>query len=162
MGIAALYSRPEITTTSKSLFEQNQRIAASPALINTAYERSVRGLRRDFVKEMSTRTAPHKRPTEWQTPKQRRWWWAVGVHLLNRLHPSKGWRTDIQTTTLGGVFRYWNVVPTWIFVQGERMQRMHRYSWRTIQTVAPKYASLASVRLAEIWHTITDPRAGVR
>lgn len=159
-----MLSRPEITTTSKSLFEQNQRIAASPQLLNTAYARSVRGLRRDFVKELATPLGAHKRPTDWQTDKQRRWWWAVGVKLWHgrtgRL--GKGWRTDIKTTRSVGVFRYWNVVPSWIFVQGERMQQMHRYAWRNIQNVAPKYASLASVRLAEIWHTITDPNAGVK
>lgn len=157
-------SRPEITSSSKMLFEQNRRIAASPSLLPVAYERSVRGLRRDFVKELATPLGAHKRPTDFETPKQRRWWFAVGVKLWRGRTGTtgKGWRTDIKTTTRGGLFRYWNVVPTWIFIQGARVQRMHRNVWRQLGDAVPKYQALAQERLAQTWHTIVDPQAGVR
>lgn len=159
-----MLSRPEVTSNSKALFDQNSRIARSPSLLPIAYERSVRGLRAEFVKELATPRGAHQRPTEWQSDKQRRWWFAVGVKTWHGRTGAtgKGWRTDLKTTQQGGLFRYWNVVPTWIFVQGHRVQRMHKNVWNQVVDVVPKYSRLASERLAQIWHTIVDPNAGVR
>lgn len=136
----------------------------SPALLNTAFERAVRNLRRQFVKEAGTPKGAHQRPTDWQTAKQRAWWFAVGINQWKGRTGTlaKGWKTDLKVTQAGGIFRAWNTAPYATYVQGKNVQRMHRKVWAQESELFPKYSTLAQTVLKETWYTVSSPTAGVR
>lgn len=159
-----MFSRPEIIVPTAALELQNDRLVQSPALLNTAFDRAIRRLRSAFVKEAGTPKGAHKRPTDWQTAKQRAWWFAVGVNQWKGRTGTlqKGWRTDLKVTTAGGVFRAWNVVPYKPYVQGDKVQRMHKNVWAQESDLFPKYSALAQTVLRETWFTVSSPTAGVR
>lgn len=159
-----MFSRPEIIVPTEILNLQNDRLVQSPALLNTAFERATRNLRRQFTKEAGTPKGAHKRPTDWQSEKQSRWWWAVGVFLWHGRTGTleKSWHTDLKTEQNGGLFRVWSSAPHEMFVQGAQVQRMHASVWAQERDLFPKYAQLASNVLTETWRTVADPVAGVK
>lgn len=162
--------RPEVVVDTKVLELQHDRLVQSPKLLNTAFERAIRNLRQDFVREASTPKGAHEQPTDFETPKQRRYFfWAIKNKVIQWLGRGKGanpleksWKTDLKTTNEGGIFRAWSTAPHEVFVQGEHVQRMHRNVWAQESDLFPKYATLANEVLKETWFTISDPTAGIR
>lgn len=159
-----MFSKPEIIVPTEVFNLQHDRLVKSPALLNTAFERAVRNLRRQFVKEAGTPKRAHQRPTDWQTARQRRWWFAVGVHGWRGRTGTleKSWKTDLKVSAAGGLFRAWSTAPYAVFVQGKQVQRMHKNVWAQESDLFPKYSALAQTVLKDTWYTISSPAAGVR
>lgn len=159
-----MFSRPEIIVPTAVLDLQHDRLVQSPKLLTTAFERAIRNLRRSFVKEAGTPKGAHKRPTDWQTPKQRAWWFAVGINQWKGRTGTleKSWKTDLKVTAAGGVFRGYSTAPYSVFVQGKQVQRMHKNVWAQESDLFPKYSALAQTVLKETWVTVSDPTAGIR
>lgn len=142
---------------------QHDRLVQSPTLLNTAFDRAIRSLRQQFVEEAGTPKGAHIRPTDFQTDRQRRWWFKVGVHTWSGRTGAleKSWKTDLKVTAIGGVFRAYSTSPAEPFVQGAQVQRMHQSVWAQESDLFPKYAALAQTVLTETWRTVSDPTAGV-
>lgn len=157
------YIRTQVEVDFTPLKQIEQRGRAMPALLQTAVRREIGGLRSDFLAEIAPPLGAHKRPTDFETPKQRGWWFKVGIHLWHGRTGAleKGWRADLKTTNEGGIFSVFNVAPSKVFVQGFRQQRMHIGTWQNEKTVIVKYQVIAQVKLTEIYKTVSNPYAGV-
>lgn len=147
--------------TPLETIERNGR--AMPKLLETGVKREVGRIRTDFLAEIAPSLGAHKRPTDFQSPRQKGWWFKIGVHLWHGRTGAleKGWRADLKTSEAGGIFSVYNVEPSKVFVQGFRQQRMHFGTWRNEQTVIVKYRIIAQTRLTEVYRTVSDPFAGV-
>lgn len=158
-----MFSRPTITVPVAQLEANAEAARQSPALMATAFDRAVRGLRGDIVRDMATPKGAHIRPTAFQTPKQRRWWFAVGIHQWQARSGAleKSWKTDLKVSAIGGLFRIYSTSPSERFVQGEQAQRMHKSVWAQENEVFPIYQERARIILFETWRTVSDIYAGV-
>lgn len=76
--------------------------------------------------------AAHKRPTDWQTPKQRRWWFKVGVHLWQGRKAKQDWLVQHEVEGSGGQIVAVNPMPgaKYVFMPPTQ-QRMHMGVWMT-------------------------------
>lgn len=159
-----MYASPEVAVPTALLQANAEAARQSPKLMETAFKRDMRFLRAEFLKRISTPRGAHKRPTKFQSAKQRGWWFAVGVKTWSgrtgRLQ--KGWRTDTKTTQAGGLFRYWNVHPYALYVQGFKQQKMHEGTWVREVDAVSQFKPIAEQRIRESWRTVSDYTAGVR
>jgi hypothetical protein len=158
-----VFAKPEITVPT-ALLERNAEAARqSPKLMHVAFERAVRRLRTQIVAELATPLGAHKRPTRWQSAKQRRWWFGVGRKTWSGRtgNLSKGWKTQLTLTPQGGLFTVFNKVPYKRFVQGNQAQRMHFGTWRQEDAVIAKFQEQAAIVVHETWVTVSSPTAGV-
>lgn len=158
------FVKPEVTVPTALLDANADAARQSPRLMQTAFERDVRFLRPLFLKIIAPPLGAHKRPTEWESPKQQRWWFGVGRKAWRGRtgRQQQGWRTDTKTTREGGIFRYWNVNPASIYIQGFRQQRMHFGTWKREDDAVREFQPIAEQRIRESWFTVSDPTAGVR
>jgi hypothetical protein len=159
-----MYANPEIIVPTALLEANAEAARKSPTLMATAFQRDARFLRAEFIKYIAPPRGAHRHKKGEMTPKQQRWWWAVGVKTwkgrTNKLQ--KGWRTDVKTTQAGGVFRYWNVVPYKLYVQGFKQQKMHAGTWaREVDAVA-YIKPIAETRIRESWLTVSNPTIATR
>lgn len=159
-----MFAKPEITVPT-ALFEQNAEAARqSPKLMQVAFERDLRFLRPLFIGIIAPPLGVHRRPTAFQSVKQRAWWFAVGVHQWQGRSggQERGWRTDTRTSEAGGLMRYWNVNPSSVFIQGFRQQQMHFGTWKREDDAVAEFQPQAIERIQQSWLTVSDPTAGVR
>jgi hypothetical protein len=159
-----MYSKIEVTVPTALLQANAEAARRSPALMATAFQRDMRFLRAEFLRIIAPPRGAHRHRKGEMTPKQRAWWWAVGVKRWKGRTGAlqKGWRTDTKTTQAGGIFRYYNVVPYKVYVQGFKQQRMHYGTWVREDTAVRAFQPIAQKRIAESWRTVSDYRAGVR
>jgi hypothetical protein len=158
-----VYSKPEVTVPTALLDANAQTARRSPRLMETAFRRDVVFIRRELLKRLAPKGA-HKRPTKWQSDKQRAWWFAVGVKSWRGRTGAqeKGWRTDTKTTQAGGVLRFWNVNPAHVYVQGFRQQRMHFGTWVREDDAARQVQPIAEQRIRASWLTVSNPTIATR
>jgi hypothetical protein len=159
-----MFVKAEITVPTALLEANADAARRSPRLMETAFKRDQTFLQREFLKIIAPPRGAHKRPTKWQSAKQRAWWFAVGRKTWRGRTGAqqKGWRTDVKTTSAGGVLRYWNINPSSTYIQGARQQRMHVGTWVQEDEAVRRFRPIAERRIRETWFTVSDYRAGVR
>lgn len=162
-----MFSRPEIIVPVDVLQLRSEALARSPGLAAIAFNRNVSRLRQRFVREMATEPGRIAGKVQWQSEKQRRAFFATngfgrGIPTIRTHALSKGWKTDLKTSAVGGLFTAVNNVPYKRFVQGLQAQRMHINRWKQESEVIPRYQQEAQVILRETWRTVLDETAGVR
>lgn len=157
------YIRTHVTVDRAPLLAIEQRAKAASRLLATAERREVGRIASDMITELATPLREHQRPTLWQSPKQRRWWFAVGVHQWQGRTGAleRGWKRTIAIDDSGGLFSVYNTQPYKTFVQGIWQQRMHRGTWANEDQTVQKYRIIAQGRLIATWRTVFDPFAGV-
>lgn len=157
------YIRTTVTIDRTPLLNIENRVRAAPGLLATAQRREVGRIAADFIAEIATPLRDHQRPTLWQSPKQRRWWFAVGIHQWQDRTGAleRGWKRTIDIDDAGGLFSVYNTQPYKIFVQGIYQQRMHRGTWANEDQTVQKYRIIAQGRLIATWRVVFDPFANV-
>lgn len=100
----------------------------------------------------------HRRPTDFETPKQRRWWFAVGVTLWHGRKDKQDWVVQHEVTAAGGRIVVVNPMPgaKYVFVPPFQ-QRMHVSTWLDSDTYAQQEGAAASQDIQALW---TDVAAG--
>ena len=126
-----MFTRPEVIIPTQVLIDQQKRIAGAPARFQAEVERSLvpaSQARTDAT--INTPRGAHKRPTDWQSQRQRRWWFAVGVHRWQgRTGTTNKWKIIAVRITDGGEIRATNSAPGAKYVFGHAQQRMHYGTW---------------------------------
>lgn len=160
-----MFAKPVITVPVVVLQTNADNASTAPARMAGAFEReAVRYLRPLFISIIAPPRGAHKRPTDWQSDKQRRWWFAVGIHQWSGRtgRQEASWRTDTRTSEAGGIMRYWSTNPASVFIQGYQQQQMHFGTWKREDDAVAEFQPLAIARIQETWLTISSPTAGVR
>ncbi len=158
--------RPKVTVDLAPLIAIEKRGRAMPRLLRTAVRREIGRIASDAIEEVSTPLGAHKRPTDWQVPKQRRFWfWALKMGVITWAGRtgalSKAWKAIIKIDDNGGLFSISNNRPEKAYVQGVFQQRMHVGVWVNEEVIIPKYRVIAQGKLIEVYMTVSNPFANV-
>ena len=150
------FSRLQITTNTSQIEAQNRRILASSRLLNAEIQRTVVPNVQSRLKNTLNKPAPpHRRPTLWQSAKQMRWWFAVGIKFWHgRTGRVLAWIVKAIYRRDGGDMSLANPVPYSRFVfQPPFKQRMHAV-WQDSTQYSQTEARRVSLLIADAWHRI--------
>jgi hypothetical protein len=103
--------------------------------------------------------APHSRPTDWQTPKQRAWWFAVGINLWKGRKPKQDWTIKAVVLPNGGAITASNDMrgSPFVFKPGLQ-QRMHRGVWMDTETYRRRELVPLRRDMRQGWRDVTGVR----
>lgn len=159
-----MFNRPEVTTSMTGIDEQVRTLAQATTLMQEYVDLVMlpRSQKRTDA-SINTALGAHRRPTDWQTPKQRRWWWAVGVFLWHGRKKLQDWRVQHRRQNNGGGINAINEMPgaRYVFTPPFQ-QRMHVGVWLASPTYAKNEAELLSDDLQRGWRQIAAGRGAVR
>lgn len=156
--------KPEIVVPVALLEANADAARKSPALMALGFQRDQRYLQAAFLRIIAPPLGAHKRPTKWQSAKQRRWWFAVGRKSWSGRtgRQQQSWRTDTRMSSDNGIMRYWSTNPASVYIQGFRQQVMHFGTWKREENAVKEFQPIAETRIRETWTTVSDYTAGVR
>lgn len=143
-----------LTVTSDALTPQQQRL-------QTALPRLQAAIAAEIVPEAQARTVTtinkepgaHIRPTAWQSEKQRRWWFAVGIKTWHgRTGAVRAWRIVHRANANGGEIRAENNVPYARYVfQPPFQQKMHVRTWMNSTVWAQQEGEVLAKAVGAVW-----------
>lgn len=139
----------------------------APALMKTGITRTGKRIGALMVKELRVQPARPKYKIRWQSERQRRAFFASdgfgkGIPYRRTDKLMKGWKVEIEPIQSGAGLILINRVPSAEFVQGSRMQRMHKASgYVPSKKVVAKYRPIFRKAIYETWRTVSQPGAGV-
>lgn len=142
-----------------------------PGLMQTAYNRALRPLKRDMLAELKVKPPAlgnDDYPLDWETPRQMRAFFAT--RGFGKGIPTQ--RTDdlinsymleiIFNEQSGGILQLTNDSPHAEYVVGDNAQRMHvAHGWVQYAPVVAKYGEKAEEILIQTWFTVSDFNAGI-
>lgn len=137
----------------------------SPKLMQTAYERATRRLRRRLLDTLMNEPDSPDQPLKWKSEKQRRYVMRK-LTLENNLpyrrtHSlSRAWRVVLTPGQGGAIMEAYNDAPQARFVQGVDQQPF-LVKWPYAPKVIEDYRVEANEVLIQVWFTVSDPYAGV-
>lgn len=155
-----VFIKPEIVVPTVVFDNQRKTIKDAPrkfALYADAVIKPLAQGRADTT--INVALAPHRRPTDFQTPKQRAWWFAVGVHRWSGRKPKQDWRVVVIVRSADGEFVASNPMPgaPFVFKPGLQ-QRMHIGTWLDTETYAKRERAGLIRDVRQGWRDVT--RAG--
>lgn len=146
----------------------DQRVRASPKLMERALKRQQTRLRTRALRIVRVVPGKPHYPLRWASQKQRRKVMAMLRERGELPYERKGileaaWEAMFSFTEYGGAFVVENTSPAATFVIGERQQPFHADTgWIYAPRVMDEIAGFVVEAYVETWHTINDPDAGVR
>lgn len=162
----------KITVPNDIIDAYNTRIANSPKLLETAFNRQVTRLRRRILDTLQEDPGPvvyaNNGRLRWKSERQRRAFFAsngfgggIPSTRSGELQRAYDVRPD-KSGSNGGILLITNSDPSAPYVVGDDAQPYHLDTgWPQIADVVVQYEDIAADALIETWLTITDPFAGV-
>lgn len=143
-----MFVRHEVILDTRGLDRHSKRIQqSSKALDSYVVKMVVPASQKRTNDTINAEPGPHKRPTEWQSEKQRRWWFAVGVHQWHgRTGAVRKWKVGVKAERGSGTISATNPAGHAKYVYGPYQQKMHKPTWMNVETY----------RSAESNHLIRD------
>lgn len=149
-----------VDTTVLDAIRETARKA--PGLMVTAYTRATRRLRARMLQELRQAGKPPQYPLDWQTPKQRKAFFASngfggGIPSQRTGELEAGYKVDIAPLeSNAAAMVITNSAPHARYVSGEQVQRMHIDRWVQVVDVAVEYEAQANDILIETWFVVSD------
>jgi hypothetical protein len=156
------------------LFAMRDQALRTPALMKTAFERTVKRSIRRVKPEITTYPARlPSLPFKWSNDpaadaRARRWYFAnkvkgrKGGRYKRTGGLAKSWQFVLETTNFAGAYRIQNMYRGAVFVQGFRQVPSHRQTgWSVVREVVDREMARLENELIESWFTVSDPFAGV-
>lgn len=153
---------------TEALILTDQRVRASPKLMERALKRQQTRLRTRALRIVRVVPGKPHYPLRWASQKQRRKVMAMLREQNNLPYQRTGaleaaWEAMFSFTEDGGAFILENTSPAAVFVIGERQQLFHADTgWIYAPSVVDEIAAFVVTAYVETWRTINDPDAGVR
>lgn len=131
-----MFIRHEVILDARGLDRHSKRIQqSSKALDGYVVKTVLPASQRRTDQTINAEPGPHRRPTEWESEKQRRWWFAVGVHQWHgRTGKVRQWKVRTQTGEGSGQIVAANPAAHAKYVYGPYQQRMHKPTWMNVET----------------------------
>lgn len=128
---------PEIVLDTRALTRRLARVRDAARALDAQVQRVVLPAsqqRTDKTINADPGAHVHRRD-EWTSEKQRRWWFAVGVHRWQgRTGAARRWRIELTRGASGGTIQATNPARHARFVFGPYQQKMHRATWMPVDT----------------------------
>lgn len=140
----------------------------SPKLMQTAYERSTRRLRKQILDTLREEPGKPKYPIRWKSERQRRYVLAKLREEGNLPYDRTGallkaWDVRVENDGTGGIMVVENTSPNAAYVVGDDAQPYHLDTgWVQGADVVSEFRPIAEDVLIDTWYTVSDPFAGVQ
>lgn len=137
--------RVEVVLDIQALQIQQATIQAAPQAMSDYIQQMILPLSQQRTDAtINTALGPHRRPTDWQTPKQRAWWFVVGITQWFGRKQLQDWkvRNDVESEGKGQIVSV-NPMPGAGFIfKPALQQRMHMGVWLDSETYAQTESSV--------------------
>lgn len=148
----------------KDVFEAVRDLSKSSGLMRRTWEQNLRGVSSTLYREITKPPGKVARPIEWQTPKQRRAYFATngfgkGIPYKRTGKLQKGWKLEFDYGSNDGLLTLTNPADATIYVQGSLQQRMHRNTgWPRADEITDKYQRDFTEQTIEAWLIVAETR----
>lgn len=151
-----MFARMVVDTPDETFIRVNKRLNEAPRRFEAGIERAlIPASQQRTDTTINTPRGRHKRPTDWQSEKQRRWWFAVGVKRWSgRTGTTNKWRVVHVARQGGGEIRAVNAAPGAPYVFGPRQQRMHVGTWLNRETYASAERRELRTGVLTLWQQV--------
>lgn len=131
-------ARLEVVLDIQALAIQQATLQAAPAAMDQYVLQTVVPLSQERTDQtINTALGAHRRPTDFQTPKQRGWWFLIGVNQWQGRKQKQDWSVGTESESEGaGRIVAVNPMPGAPFIFGAQQQRMHVGVWLDQETYA--------------------------
>lgn len=152
-----MFAKPQITLNLTPFQQQQRTIIEASTKLNIYVHQVVQpASQRRADATINAAPGPHKRPTNWQSEKQRRWWFAVGVKAWHgRTGRVRAWKIVGRYFKDGGELTAENDVPYARFVFGPDQQRMHFGTWTHRDTFIAQESALVIADIQAGWKLVS-------
>lgn len=157
----------QITVPTDVLDAIRETAQRSPKLMQTAYERATRRLRKQILDSLREEPGRPHYPLRWKSDKQRRYVMAMLRESGNLPYDRTGallkaWDVRLEDDGDGGIMVVENTADSARYVVGDDAQPYHLDTgWIQGADVVSEFRPIAEDVLIETWYTIADPFAGV-
>lgn len=155
-----MFSRAEVEIPTLVLNAQRKTITDAPrkfALYADAVIKPLAQGRADVT--INVALGAHKRPTDWQTPRQRAWWFVEGRLRWKGRKPKQGWKITVSAHSDGGEVVANNAMPGAKYVFNPPFQqRMHVGVWMDTETYAQRELKPLRRDMLQGWRDVTGVR----
>lgn len=157
-----MFVRPEVVPPTVVLAQRQKQLLDAPrrfALYADAVIKPLAQGRADVT--INVALGAHKRPTDWQTPRQRAWWFVEGRLRWKGRKPKQGWKITVSAHSDGGEVVASNAMPGAKYVFNPRyQQRFHKGIWLDTETYRQRELVPLRRDVLEGWGTVN--RMGAR
>ena len=154
-----MYVEYDLQIDTRAITARQKRVGSAKSALDRHVVRVViPASQKRTDKGINADPSPHKhRNDEWESEKQRRWWFAVGVHQWHgRTGAVRKWRIVGVIGQGGGIISANNPAAHAKYVFGPYQQKMHRPTWMNIDTYRRHEGQQLAIDVVRGWVKVNE------